>query len=178
MASIKRQRAELGERKRDFFVMSKPNEKNYYLNGTKASPMQTVQQALKKSKISRANMVNYWNSEPGEFIESRGYYGVSMDLADKVKDPIFYERRRQAICYIFETMGLPEEVIWEDEGVVSGLMERLSINRNSRSSVINILRDVLKSQASESIYDPNTNSKRRGRQPRIVDSDDSAKSFI
>ena len=77
-------------------------------------------------------MHNYWNLEPGEFIDSVGYYGVSMDLADKGKDPIFYERRRQAICYIFETMGSPEEVVWEDEGVLSDLMERLSINCNSR----------------------------------------------
>ena len=119
-------------------------------------------------------MINYWNSEPGEFIDSIGYYGVSTDLADKVKDPIFYERRRQAICYIFETMGSPEEVVWEDEGMVSDLMERLSINRNSRSSVINILRDVLKSHASESSYDPKANNKRRGRQTRIVENDDSA----
>ena len=123
MAPVKRQRAELGERKRDFYINSKPIKKKCYLNGSKASPIQTVVQALVKSKISRACMHNYWNLEPGEFIDSVGYYGVSMDLADKGKDPIFYERRRQAICYIFETMGSPEEVVWEDEGVVSDLME-------------------------------------------------------
>ena len=93
-------------------------------------------------------MLNYWNSEPDEYIDSIGYYGVSTDLADKERDPKFYERRRQGICYIFETMGSPEEDAWGDEGLVSDLMERLSINRNSRSSVINIFRDVLKSHVS------------------------------
>jgi hypothetical protein len=105
---MKRQRAELGERKRDYYTYSTPIKKNYYLHGSKASPIQTVEKSLDRSKISQASMLNYWNSEPDEYIDSIGYYGVSTDLADKERDPKFYERRRQGICYIFETMGSPE----------------------------------------------------------------------
>ena len=73
------------------------------------------------------------------------WVGETVDLPDEVKDPKFYERRRQAICYLFEAMGSPEESVWEDGGIVSDLMIRLNINCNSRSSVMAILRDVLKS---------------------------------
>jgi hypothetical protein len=175
VAPMKRQRAELGERKKDNYVNSKYIEKNYFLNGSKASPIKTVEQSLIKSKNSLFNMQNYYSKEQYESIDTSGYYGVSVEVADKVKDPFFYERRRQAICYLFEAMGSPEEVVWEDEGIISDLMERLRINRNSRSSVMSILRDVLKSQDLGTSYQPCENNKRRGRPARIVENDDSAK---
>ena len=77
-------------------------------------------------------------------IDISSYFGETVDSPDEVKDPKFHERRRQAICYLFEAMGSPEESVWEGGGIVSDLMIRLNINHNSRSSVMAILRDVLK----------------------------------
>ena len=162
-APMKRQRAELGERKKDNYVTSKYIEKKYFLNGSKALPIKTVEQSLVRSKICSSTNNNYWYSESDVCIDTLGYYGVSVEVADKVKDPFFYERRRQAICYLFEAVGSPEEVVWEDEGIISDLMERLRINRNSRSSVMSILRDVLKSQDLGTSYQPCENNKRRDR---------------
>jgi len=177
MASVKRQRSDLGERKKDNFVNSKVCRKNYFLNGSKALPIKTVEQSLKNSTHCRANMQKYYSKEQNESIDTSGYYGESLNLPDKSIDPIFYERRRHAICYLFESMGSPEECIWENEGIISDLMIRLNINRNSRFRVMDMLRDVLKSHELGTIYQPCNNNQRRGRHARIIEFDDSAQSL-
>ena len=177
MAPLKRQRSDLGERKKDNFVVIKCIKKNCYLNGSKSSPIKTVEQSLIKSKNSRATMQKYYSIGLHGSIDTSGYYGESLNLPDKSIDPIFYERRRHAICYLFESMGSPEESLWEEEGIISELMIRLNINRNSRYRVMDLLRDVLKSHEVGTIYEPCKNNQRRGRPARIVEYDDSAQSL-
>ena len=171
MAPVKRQRSELGERKRNYFVYSQSTNKNCYLNGSKALPIKTVEQSLIRSKNTRATLQKYYSKGLNGWIDTLGYYSEPVEL------PIFYERRRHAICYLFETMGSPKESLWENEGIVSDLMLRLNINRNSRSRVMEMLRDVLKSHDLSTIYDPLKNNQQRGRHVRIVENDDSAKSL-
>ena len=129
---MKRQRSELGPREKDNFVNLKHVTKNYFLNGSKATPTKYVEQSIERSKIGQTSTANYWYSQQNEYNDISSYFGETEDLPDEVKDPKFFERRRQAICYLFEAMGSPEESVWEDGGIVSDLMIRLNINRNSR----------------------------------------------
>jgi hypothetical protein len=114
-------------------------------------------------------MQKYYSKELNGSFDSLGYYGELLDLPDKSKDPIFFERRRHAICYLFESMGSPEESLWENEGIISDLMIRLNINRNSRSRVMDMLRDVLNSHELGTVYQPCTNNQQRGRHARIIE---------
>ena len=50
-------------------------------------------------------------------------------------------------------MRSPEEHHWEDEGIVSDIMSRLMINPNSRSAVMNVLRNVLIAEGNNSDFD-------------------------
>ena len=120
-------------------------------------------------------MQKYYSKALNGWIDTLGYCSEPVELPDKLKDPIFYERRRHTICYLFETMGSPKESLRENEGIVSDLMLRLNINRNSMSRVIEMLRDVLKSHDLSTIYDPLKKNQQRGRHVRIVENDDSAK---
>ena len=72
MAPVKRQRSDLGERKRNYFVNSKSVPKNYFLNGSKALPIKTAEQSLVRSKNSLAVMQKYYSKAQYGLIDTLG----------------------------------------------------------------------------------------------------------
>jgi hypothetical protein len=79
------------------------------------------------------------------------------------------ELRRTAIVYLFSKHGYPPEKEWGREfGVLKDIMTKLEIDKNSRSSVVNILRDALVARAEKRNYDPTIGNKNKGR-PRILE---------
>jgi hypothetical protein len=100
---MKRQWSELGPREKDNFVNLKYVTKNYFLNGSKATPTKYVEQSIERSKIGQTSTAtNYWYSQQNEYNDISSYFGETEDLPDEVKDPKFFERQKQAICYLFK----------------------------------------------------------------------------
>ena len=82
----------------------------------------------------RKNIESYWNTAHSTSSSSSSFDEKSLNL-DYSEIVGAYEKRREAICLLFQKMGSPEEDRWEDEGIVSNTMSRLMINPNSRSAV-------------------------------------------
>ena len=96
---------------------------------------------------------------------SQGHHH-SFILQEVIKDfseiPGFHIKRRDAICFLFQSMGLPVEDIWVEEGIVSDIMHRLSIKPSSRSSVMVIMKDVVEANSRNEVYNPKANMSKRG----------------
>jgi hypothetical protein len=71
-------------------------------------------------------------------------------------------------------MGSPEEIYWKDMDVVNEIMHRLIIPSNSRSSVMEVLREVLAAEARSEEFDPVARLSNRGRQMLLKDFDENA----
>ena len=130
-----------------------------------------------ESKTNRQKQQTYWADVAQS--SSSSFHTPVISGREPVHDSSngFYAKRRDAVCILFQMMGSPEEFYWEEEGIVSDIMNRLMINHNSRSSVITILQDVLIAEEQELIYDPNTNLRKRGRKMSITDFDANAVSL-
>ena len=78
--------------------------KNYFLIGSKSPPFVTVKLSLSRCKIGQISMQNYWHADLNKSMNNSEFYGEDFDLSDISQDSIFLERRRHAICYLFELM--------------------------------------------------------------------------
>ena len=129
-----------------------------------------------KSKNGSKTIRAYWSN-----METSQGLHHSFHLPEVIEDyseiPGFYIKRRDAICFLFQSMGSPVEDMWVEEGIVSDIMHRLSIKPSSRSSVMVIMKDVLEANSRNEIYNPKANMSKRGHDFLINEFDDSAKSL-
>ena len=78
--------------------------------------------------------------------------------------------RRCAIQHGVYGLAKPDQ--WNVCGVVTGIMKRLGIPRDSRDSVKRVLLDVLKAKEESTVFDPSHSLSRRGRKRLIEDGTD------
>ena len=132
-----------------------------------------------ESKKNRQKVQPHW-AEVAESSSTSFHTPVNSGrgpVQDRSGNSVFFEKRRDAVCILFQMMGSPEERYWEKEGIITNIMNRMMINQNTRSRVMGILRNVLVSEVREQVYDANENLRKRGRKMLIVDFDPNARSL-
>jgi hypothetical protein len=149
---------------------SEEDDEGMYLTG---SLKYTVPDTVPSPDLSRKRSIaalQSWglddsDSDDDEFV-SPGSPGSGSLFED---GEVNYVKRREAICYLFLLAGSPEKDQWQETKIVTKIMKRLFIPRNSRTSVEKILTDVLEARAADEEYDPRTGTRQRGRNVIIED---------
>ena len=135
--------------------------KNYYLD-SKAIIVtgETLKTKIKNGANLRGDEFNF---EPSDRVKKAS----KLELTVKQSGPGDAFARRFAIYYLFKVKHelCPEEE-WHRRNIVVNISNDLGIPSGSRQSVINILRNILKTPNDE-LYDPNANMSSRGRHGSI-----------
>ena len=133
-----------------------------YLEGSKAVPQPSYDDMKGRSQKAKNAVVSSWET-PDVACSSSSSSSDKMTTAE-------YEQRRNAIAYLFAKFGYPPEENWgHGYGVITDIMTKLEIPSNSRTAVINILKDISSARLADEKYDPNNANKNKGRRALLED---------